>query len=144
MRGTPTVVVGGQEIPAMNYERYKEPNGPPVLLLSPRASNSALLTLKKLSMLAQLQEETCGGVWAFSLHKLDGPEAPTDNSEYVGCFRDTRDDRVMTDKTTSNGMDPVLCREYCVDRDALYYGTQVHTVVVSLSFCICALCAACV
>lgn len=64
-------------------------------------------------------------MWAFSLYKLEVPEAPTDNSEYLGCYRDTRDDRVMTDKTASNGMDPVLCREYCVDRDALYYGTQV-------------------
>ncbi|CAM9552578.1 unnamed protein product [Pylaiella littoralis] len=69
-------------------------------------------------------EEICGGYDAFSLYKMDWPEAPTDDPEYVGCYRDDQNDRVMTDKVTLGDMTPAVCREYCLDRDALYYGTQ--------------------
>lgn len=75
--------------------------------------------------MALLQEEICGGTWAFSLYKLPWPAAPTADDEYLACYRDTRDERVMTDKITLGHMTPAICREHCSKNEALYYATQV-------------------
>lgn len=69
----------------------------------------------------------CGGTWAFSLYKLAWPTAPTANDEFLDCYRDTRDNRVMADKVTRWDMTPAVCRQHCLDKDARYYATQVIT-----------------
>lgn len=63
------------------------------------------------------------------LFELSLPEAPQD-PEYLGCFADDKEDRVMTHKITMKGMTSAVCREHCSDKDALYYGTQVHICLI--------------
>lgn len=79
-----------------------------------------------------LQNEYCGGNYAFSLYKMEWPESPADDPEYVGCYRDERSDRVMAEKFTQGDMTPAVCREYCMDKDASYYGTQVSHLLLVL------------
>ena len=48
------------------------------------------------------------------------------NEEYIGCFKDDKNDRVMTHKIFDDGgMTTAHCREHCADKNAPYYGTQV-------------------
>lgn len=48
-----------------------------------------------------------------------------DDEEYVGCFGDDADNRVMGDMIIQDDMTPGVCREHCLNRSAKYYGTQV-------------------
>lgn len=75
--------------------------------------------------------ETCGGTDAFDLYKLEWPDAPVNHPEYMECYADMKSDRVMGHKTTTDDMTPAVCREHCMGKDAMYYGTQV-------SVCMCA------
>ncbi|CAM9939120.1 unnamed protein product, partial [Hapterophycus canaliculatus] len=72
------------------------------------------------------ESETCGGWNAFDLFKLWIPDAPLTDEypEYLGCYADNKEDRVMTHKVVAESMTPTLCREHCLDKDAAYYGTQ--------------------
>lgn len=73
------------------------------------------------------QEESCGGLHSFDLFRLSLPEPPLADEypEYLGCYADDKQDRVMTHKIALETMTPTRCREHCQDKDAMYYGTQV-------------------
>lgn len=58
------------------------------------------------------------------LFKLWWPKEPED-PEYVGCFHDDKADRVLAHRVTISGMTPAVCRDFCSDKDALFYATQV-------------------
>ena len=58
------------------------------------------------------------------LFRLLPPESPLD-PEYVGCYQDDKQDRVLSDRVEIPGMTAAVCREHCSDKDALYYATQV-------------------
>lgn len=49
----------------------------------------------------------CGGFDAFSLYNTENATEPSDPS-YLGCFADERDNRVFTDKFSSNDMTPAV------------------------------------
>lgn len=49
--------------------------------------------------------------------------------EYVGCFADDAEARAMSDMVVIPGMTTALCRNYCSDKGALYYATQVGALV---------------
>lgn len=72
-----------------------------------------------------LQNESCGGTWAFDLYKLEWASPSTD-PEYVDCYADTKDDRVMDDMLTLDGMTPSVCRAHCEGKGNSYYATQVN------------------
>lgn len=59
------------------------------------------------------------------LFKLWWPTEPED-PEYVGCYHDDKADRVLAHKITIPGMTSAVCRDHCLDKDALFYATQVH------------------
>lgn len=61
---------------------------------------------------------------AFDLYKLQWASQPVD-SEYMGCYRDMTDRRLMTDMIWDESMTPSLCRQHCEGTGAMYYGTQV-------------------
>ncbi|CAB1100464.1 unnamed protein product [Ectocarpus sp. CCAP 1310/34] len=69
------------------------------------------------------ESETCGGVHSFNLYRLSWAPAPEDE-EYVGCYADSKGDRVLFDMISSDNMTAGVCREHCADKDAPYYGTQ--------------------
>lgn len=58
------------------------------------------------------------------LFKLWWPQEPED-PEYLGCYHDDKEDRVLSHKVTIPGMTTAVCRDYCSDKDTLYYATQV-------------------
>lgn len=74
---------------------------------------------------ADTKAVTCGGHTAFDLYKLQWAEAPT-SKDYVGCFKDMPDDRVMQDKLTTDDMTDKICRSHCESKMAKFYGTQVR------------------
>ena len=54
------------------------------------------------------------------------PDSSTGDAEYIGCFKDDKEDRVMAHKIFDDeNMSAAYCRDHCADKDALYYGTQV-------------------
>ncbi|CAM9474079.1 unnamed protein product, partial [Ectocarpus fasciculatus] len=70
----------------------------------------------------------CGGFDAFSLYDLEEgelPSPPTDDN-YVGCFADDRNDRVLGAKSSSSEMTSEACASYCADESPrnTYYATQ--------------------
>lgn len=70
-------------------------------------------------------DTTCGGYYAFDLYQLEWAEAPT-SEEYVGCFADSKHDRVMFNMMVSQNMTETVCRDHCVNiPGTLYYATQV-------------------
>lgn len=71
-----------------------------------------------------VQDEICGGYYAFDLYRLISAEEPTD-PEYVGCYRDTDEERVMTDMLVDENMTTAICRSHCEGTGAEYYATQV-------------------
>jgi len=47
-------------------------------------------------------------------------------NEYVGCFKDSRKDRVMSNILVDDKqMSAAFCRNHCEGKGALFYGTQV-------------------
>lgn len=71
---------------------------------------------------------TCGGRFAFDLYKLSWPE-PEDNGEYVQCFGDLRESRVMDEKAMMirDDMTVIKCKEHCTKvGGAKFYGLQVR------------------
>lgn len=70
-----------------------------------------------------LQAETCGGQLTLDLYKLVSAEEP-DHEEYVGCWSDTDESRVMQDMLVDNDMTTDMCRDHCEGSDAVYYATQ--------------------
>lgn len=68
--------------------------------------------------------ETCGGIDAFDLYKLEWAE-PSDDPEYMDCYADSKNDRIMGHMIKQDDMTSAICREHCMERNALYYGTQV-------------------
>eukprot|EP00752_Nemacystus_decipiens_P008218 g7348.t1 len=46
------------------------------------------------------------------------------DAEYVGCFNDNLQDRVLSHRTRIDGLTTEMCRDYCSERDALFYATQ--------------------
>lgn len=66
----------------------------------------------------------CGGTNAFDLYKLAWAEASTD-PEYMACYADKRDDRIMGNDMIQENMTQAVCREHCIMHEALYYATQV-------------------
>lgn len=81
--------------------------------------------------------ETCGGTDAFDLYKLEWADAPVNHPEYMECYADMKGDRVMGHKITTDDMTPAVCREHCMGKDAMYYGTQVSVCLCFFSFCSC-------
>lgn len=73
---------------------------------------------------SQQQGEYCGGYDAFDLYELEWAEEP-DHEEYVGCYADTSDQRVMTNMLVDQYMTTHMCRNHCQNTGAEYYGTQV-------------------
>ncbi|CAM9643375.1 unnamed protein product, partial [Sphacelaria rigidula] len=72
-------------------------------------------------------DTTCGGYYAFDLYQLEWAEAPT-SEEYVGCFADSKHDRVMFNMMVSQNMTETVCRDHCVNiPGTLYYATQYGT-----------------
>ncbi|CBJ26447.1 conserved unknown protein [Ectocarpus siliculosus] len=68
--------------------------------------------------------ETCGGLYAFDLYKLDGP-MPSDSREYVGCFADDQEDRALANKIKfQDNMTQDVCRVYCERFGSSFYATQ--------------------
>lgn len=59
------------------------------------------------------------------------PEEP-EEPEYVGCYNDNKEDRVLSHMVTIPGMTTAVCREHCSDKDTLYYATQVRTSACAL------------
>lgn len=48
-------------------------------------------------------------------------------NEYIGCFKDSRADRVMSNILADDSkMNAAFCREHCEGKGALFYGTQVR------------------
>lgn len=61
----------------------------------------------------------------FDLYQLEWAPASTD-AEYMDCFKDSKEDRVMGDNlVVKGGMTQAVCRDHCANRSAMYYGTQV-------------------
>ena len=73
---------------------------------------------------SRAQDETCGGLYAFDLYKLEWADEPKDDPEYIGCFGDTKS-RVMSDMYVDPGMTPAMCRGHCEGKGNNYYATQV-------------------
>lgn len=49
-------------------------------------------------------------------------------NEYIGCFKDSRKDRVMSNILQDDTqMNAAFCREHCEGKGALFYGTQVSS-----------------
>ncbi|CAN0407335.1 unnamed protein product [Ectocarpus sp. 12 AP-2014] len=68
--------------------------------------------------------DICGGFDAFDLYKITEPTEPT-GDEYVGCFADDREDRLLGDEIKLQAdMTQGACRTYCEERDAYFYATQ--------------------
>eukprot|EP00903_Cladosiphon_okamuranus_P013409 g12494.t1 len=68
--------------------------------------------------------ETCGGFKAFNLYKIEEPIEP-DSDEYVGCFADDKEDRVMTHEIRGeDDMTQAVCRAHCEAFDSPFYATQ--------------------
>ncbi|CAN0388087.1 unnamed protein product [Pylaiella littoralis] len=69
----------------------------------------------------------CGGVNSFNLYGLesvDPPSPPTDEN-YVGCFADDRDDRVLGTRMSSSTMTSEACATYCAkSAPNTFYATQ--------------------
>lgn len=68
------------------------------------------------------------------------PTTPTDSSEeFMECYADKKDDRIMGAKLFDSQMTTSVCRAHCLSADlaspAMYYGTQVrHLVFTPRSF----------
>lgn len=73
----------------------------------------------------QEERDTCGGLHAFDLYELPAVETSTD-PEYMECYADKKDDRVMGHMIMDAAMTNAVCRTHCEDKEALYYATQVH------------------
>lgn len=67
------------------------------------------------------------------LYRLQWPEEPED-PEYVGCYHDDTQDRVLTHTIAVEGMTTAVCREYCSEKNAPYYATQVGVWLVGRSW----------
>ncbi|CBJ30578.1 conserved unknown protein [Ectocarpus siliculosus] len=70
----------------------------------------------------------CGGFDSFTLYELESeglPVAPMGDN-YVGCFADDKEDRVLGSKMSSGSMTPEVCAAYCADDSPshTYYATQ--------------------
>ncbi|CAM9855150.1 unnamed protein product, partial [Scytosiphon promiscuus] len=70
----------------------------------------------------------CGGFDSFSLYDLEGgelPSPPTDDN-YVGCFADDQNDRVLGAQSSSSEMTSEACASYCADESPgnTHYATQ--------------------
>ncbi|CAN0291073.1 unnamed protein product, partial [Ascophyllum nodosum] len=69
------------------------------------------------------ESERCGGNYAFDLYKLEWPDTPAD-PEYMDCYADDEEERVMSNMHVSDVMTSGVCRDHCKDKKALYYATQ--------------------
>ncbi|CAN0154082.1 unnamed protein product, partial [Ectocarpus sp. 6 AP-2014] len=71
---------------------------------------------------------SCGGFYAFTLYDLEGANLPTPPADdnYVGCFADDLQDRVLGAETSSNSMTSEACADYCANESPrnMYYATQ--------------------
>lgn len=60
------------------------------------------------------------------LYEIDTPMQP-DSAEYVGCYADQKEDRVMENALMwQDDMSTKVCREHCEGFDSVYYATQVR------------------
>lgn len=75
------------------------------------------------------QDESCGGYDAFDLYELVWPAESTD-SEYLDCYNDKKEDRIMSDMLVDPDMTQAVCRTHCEGLDSMYYATQVGGVCV--------------
>lgn len=66
----------------------------------------------------------------FDLYRLEWAPAPT-GSEYKGCYKDVKDDRLMDDLMRLDNLTPDLCREHCMGKGVKTYATQVKTNVAT-------------
>lgn len=64
------------------------------------------------------------------LYKLWLLDTEEDRPEYLGCYIDDKDDRVLTNAITTEDMTWAICRDHCADKDALYFATQVSFLVL--------------
>eukprot|EP00752_Nemacystus_decipiens_P003873 g3562.t1 len=70
------------------------------------------------------ENEVCGGFDAFNLYKIDEPMEP-DSEEYVGCFADDQEDRLMTHEIKDReDMTQAVCRAHCEAFGSPFYATQ--------------------
>lgn len=60
----------------------------------------------------------------FDLYRLEWAPASSD-SEYVGCFADSKSDRIMDHMMIDEKMTAEHCRENCMRKGTNFYGTQV-------------------
>eukprot|EP00752_Nemacystus_decipiens_P018611 g16686.t1 len=69
----------------------------------------------------------CGGWFSFSLYDLtdDTPAPPVDDN-YMGCYADDQDDRVLAAMTSSSDMTSEVCAAHCINENSrnMYYATQ--------------------
>ena len=67
---------------------------------------------------------TCGGEKSSDVFEMSRPHSPI-SEEYLDCFADCADDRVMKHMTVIDKLTWELCREYCVSiPGSMYYATQ--------------------
>ncbi|CAM9717047.1 unnamed protein product, partial [Ectocarpus sp. 4 AP-2014] len=70
----------------------------------------------------------CGGILSFSLYELEEAVLPTSppDDNYVGCFADDRQDRVLGAQTFSSEMTSEACATYCANESSgnKFYATQ--------------------
>lgn len=68
-----------------------------------------------------MQEITCGGEWAFDLYALECIEET--DSEYLGCWSDMKDMRLLSNMISDQDMTTSMCRTHC--EGYTVYATQV-------------------
>eukprot|EP00903_Cladosiphon_okamuranus_P014055 g13064.t1 len=68
----------------------------------------------------------CGGFDSFSLYDLEELPSPPTDKNYMGCFADDRNERVLGAKSSSREMTSEACASYCTEEspDNTYYATQ--------------------
>lgn len=60
----------------------------------------------------------------FDLYQLEWAARPSED-EYLNCFKDFPNDRIMGEMIVQDNMTTAVCREHCVGKESRYYGTQV-------------------
>jgi len=68
--------------------------------------------------------EMCGGDWANSVYSIDNPAFVTYGSTYIGCYADEETRDLNGGLWTYDGMTRDLCRAYCQNKKANYFGLQ--------------------
>ena len=71
------------------------------------------------------RDTTCGGHNKFDIFELSRPDPPIYEPEYMDCYSDCKDDRVMDQFVIIEGMTIESCRKHCLGvPGSAYYATQ--------------------